>query len=54
MKDIIYKDNGEVIETSPKNGKNYTYEELREIVGGYIEIVRLNKNEIMVVNDEGI
>ena len=53
MKDIIYKANGEVIETSPKNGTYYTLEELKEIVGGYIEIVRLNKNEIMVVNEEG-
>ena len=53
MKDIIYKANGEVIETSPKNGTYYTLEELKEIVGGYIEIVRLNKNEIMIVNEEG-
>ena len=53
MKDIIYKANGEVIETSPKNGTYYTLEELKEIVGGYIEIVRLNKNEIMVVNEDG-
>lgn len=34
MTDIIYKTNGEVIETSPKNGTNYTLEELKEIVGG--------------------
>ena len=33
MIDIIYKTNGEVIETSPKNGTNYTLEELKEIVG---------------------
>ena len=53
MTDIICKTNGAVIETSPKNGTNYTLEELKEIVGGYIEIVRLNKNEIMVVNEDG-
>ena len=41
MPDIIYKANGEVIETSPKNGTNYSLEELKEIVGGYIEIIHL-------------
>ena len=53
MKDIIYKANGEVIETSPKNGTDYTLEELKEIVGGYIEIIYLTENKIMVINDEG-
>ena len=52
MKDIIYKSNGEVIETSPKNGKNYTYEELREIVGGFIQIIFL-KDKFMIINEEG-
>lgn len=53
MPDIIYKANGEVIETSPKNGTNYSLEELKEIVGGYIEIIHLTNNKIMVINDEG-
>ena len=53
MTDIIYKTNGEVIETSPKNGTNYTFKELKEIVGGYIEIIHLTNNKIMVINDEG-
>ena len=52
MKDIIYKINGEVIETSPKNRKNYTYEELREIVGGFIQIIFL-KDKFMIINEEG-
>ena len=53
MTDIIYKTNGEVIETSPKNGTNYTLDELKEIVGGYIEIIHLTNNKIMLINDEG-
>ena len=53
MTDIIYKANGEVIETSPKNGNYYTLDELKEIVGGYIEIIYLTNNKIMVINDEG-
>lgn len=52
MKDIIYKTNGEVIETSPKNGNDYSLEELKEIVGVYIEIIYLTENKIMVINDE--
>ena len=53
MKDSIYKTNGEVIETSPKNGTYYTLKELQEIVGGSIEIIHLTNNKIMVINDEG-
>jgi hypothetical protein len=48
----IYKSNGEVIETSPKNGKDFSWLELNEIVGGYIEIVNLG-DDYMVVNEEG-
>lgn len=48
----IYKSNGEVIETSPKNGKDFSLKELKEIVGGYIEIINLG-DDYMVVNEEG-
>ena len=49
----IYKTNGEVIETTPKNGKDFSLEEMQAIVGGYIEIVYLDNGQIMVVNEEG-
>lgn len=49
---VIYKSNGEVIETSPKNKKYFSLKELKEIVGGYIEIVNLGY-DYMVVNEEG-
>jgi hypothetical protein len=48
----IYKSNGEVIETSPKNGKDFSLKELKEIVGGYIEIIDLD-DAYMVINEEG-
>lgn len=48
----IYKSNGEVIETSPKNEKDFSLKELKEIVGGYIEILDL-KDAYMVINEEG-
>lgn len=49
----IIKANGEVIPTTPKNGKTFSLEEMQGIVGGYIEIVHL-KDGYMVVNEEGL
>lgn len=37
----------------PSNGTDFSLEELKEFVGGYIEIVHLNKSQVMVVNEEG-
>ena len=49
----IYKTDGKVIATEPKNGKDYKLQELKDVVGGYIEIVPLCGGYIMVVNEEG-
>lgn len=49
----IIKTTGEVIEVTPKNRIEFTLEELQEIVGGYVEFVFLENNQIMVVNEEG-
>jgi hypothetical protein len=49
----IVKTTGEIIEISPKNGTDFKYDELHSVVDGYIEIVRLPHDEIMVVNEEG-
>lgn len=53
MKAKIYKADGTVIEATPANGTDFQLEELQKIVGGYIEIVSLLDNEIMVINEEG-
>lgn len=37
----------------PSNGTDFSLEELKEFVGGYIEIVYLSKSQVMVVNEEG-
>ena len=52
MAQILYA-SGDVKNVEPKNGKDFQYEELKEIVGGYIEIVYLSDKQIMVVNEEG-
>lgn len=38
----------------PKNGSDFQLEELQKFVGGYIEIVRLNDSELLVVDEEGL
>lgn len=47
------KTNGERIEVQPKNGTDFSLEELQGFVGGYIEIVRMDDEHLMVVNEEG-
>lgn len=49
----IIKSNGEQIEVSPKNGNDFKLEELKAIVNGWVEVVWLPNDEIMVINEEG-
>jgi hypothetical protein len=53
MEAKLYKVTGEVIDVEPKNGKYFLLEEMQSFVKGYIEILRLNNNTIMVLNEEG-
>ena len=52
MAKIIFT-NGAEFEVAPKNGTDFSLEELQGVVGGYIEIVRLRDDKMMVVNEEG-
>ena len=47
------KESGETIEVKPKNGTDFSLEELQGFVGGYIEIIGHGKDGLMVVNEEG-
>lgn len=49
----IYFSNGIIKEINPNNGKQFTLEELQTIVGGYIEIVNLPDDKLLVVDEEG-
>lgn len=53
MAQILYA-NGEVRNVEPRKGNTFSLEELQKIVGGFIELVRLNALQYMVVNDEGL
>jgi hypothetical protein len=49
----IIKTNGEVIEAQPKNGTDFSLEELQGIVGGYVEVVSIHYGQIIVLDEEG-
>ena len=49
----IIKTTGEVIEVTPKNGTDFSLEELQSIVGGWIEIVNLRDGRLLCLDEEG-
>lgn len=52
MATILYA-NGNKRDVEPKNGTDFTLEELHEIVDGYIEVVSLGNGQILVLDEEG-
>lgn len=48
------KVDGTIIPVLPKKGGKFTLEEIQEMVGGYVERLRLPKNEVLLVDEEGI
>lgn len=50
---FIYKTTGEIIPVYPKNGTDFTLEELQSFVKGSIELVSLKDGLFMIVNEEG-
>lgn len=49
----IYRTNGTTEDVSPKNGTDFTLEELQDIVGGMIQLVYLGGRDVMVIDEEG-
>ena len=49
---IIYTDK-ETEDYTPKNGKTFGLTEMQEIVGGYVEPIRLNDGRMIIVDEEG-
>jgi len=53
----IIKTNGEVIEVAPKNGHDFSLEEMQAIVdhngNHYIEVIYLPNDKLMIINEEG-
>lgn len=49
---ILIRSNGEEVRIYPKS-KKFTLKELQSAVGGFIEVVRIDKDFIMVMDEEG-
>jgi len=52
MKATLLKTDGKREIITPKNGRSFVLEELQNLVGGYIEVINIGK-QIMVINEEG-
>lgn len=54
MKAKLLKVSGEVMEIEPKNGTNFTLDELyKHLQCSLVEVINLNQDDIMVVDEEG-
>ena len=49
---IIYTDK-EAEDYTPKNGKTFTLTEMQEIIGGYVEPIRLNDGRMVIADEDG-
>ena len=49
---LVHTD-GRKEEVKPKNGTDFSLEELQVYVGGYIQVINLGRSEVMVINEEG-
>ena len=50
----IIKTDGTEIEVSPKNGTDFSLEEMQKVVCGFMEVYYINNyNDILIINEEG-
>ena len=49
---IIYPD-GREEKVSPANGNDFSLEEVQKIVGGYVEVIGLSDDNILLLNEDG-
>lgn len=49
----LIRANGTTEECTPAGGESFTLDELQEAVDGYIELITLPDDELMVVNEDG-
>lgn len=50
---LIIEADGSMACTEPKNGSDFSLEELQFFVGGLIEILDIDENKVLVCNEEG-
>ena len=49
----IIKTSGEVVEKSPKNGTDFQLDEVKDVVGGWVEAINLRDGRLMLCDEEG-
>ena len=49
----LIRANGEIIEIEPTDRNSFTLKEMNEYVGGWIEVIYLASDKVMVLNEEG-
>ena len=51
----LYKmlDGFRIISVQPRNKKKFSLEKVQEMIGGYVEIVYLNGDDILLCDEEG-
>jgi len=49
----LIKSNGEEVNVTPNNKRDFQLDELQKYVGGFIEIVKTNEGRTIVINEEG-
>lgn len=52
-KSYLISVDGSMTEITPINGKEFELEEAQRHVEGYIQVVQLNQDQIMIVNENG-
>lgn len=50
---MLVRTNGTMEKTAPRNGADFSLTELQEAVGGYVEMVHLTDDIVMLVDEEG-
>ena len=53
MKATLLKVTGETVEISPVNGNCFTLNEAQSLVNGYVQVIDICPNKIMIMNEEG-
>lgn len=53
MKATLLKVTGETIEISPVNGTCFTLKEAQNFVHGYVQVIDICPDKIMIINEEG-
>lgn len=53
-KALLIKADGTITETTPKNGKNFVWQDAKEKIGGYVQYVYTDSERTMIVDEDGL